>query len=351
MTNLKETLRNKLLGEETVPGVKQTQDVQKVAKKQNQDALKDVEKAMKDYEAPITPEKDAVKFDMTEEEKEIHNTQELRGGMEDLEYDSEPSEQFKDRAKKAIEGDSTMGNGQGSNEEYGNTEEAWGASDDDFGKNLVKNTAKKKEAKDKTQIDLISMGDDIEVSPKKTPKRKIAVESEGVSTENNNNTINETKKMKTLKRTFKKSFKELGNPINLIPESYKVDNNEFVLSDGNETYRMRWEGDVNEGVAVILTAQNKEAINEDMNKMNHLMNYSSREALGVLRDDQRIDENKSFNEVWNLTEKMLNEAEEAEEAKVITEATEAKTEKAIDLSESANWFNKIAGVNINEETK
>jgi hypothetical protein len=335
--DIKQTLRDRLLGEDVVPGVKQTQDVQKIAKKQNKAALKDVEKTMKDYEAPLNPD--------DKEENEL--SPELRGGMEELEYDSEPSEQFKERAEKAIEGDSTMGNGQGKNEEYGNTEATWGASSDDFGKKLVKNTKEKKAAKDAAQTDLISLGDDIEVNPKQnSKKKKVAVES----TDNNSNTIKETK-MKTLKRTFKKSFKELGNPINLIPESYKVDSNEFVLSDGNETYRMRWEGDVNEGTAVVLTAEDKSAINEDMNKMNHLMNYSSREAQGTLRDEDRITENDNFTEVWNLTDKMLNEAEEIAEAKLIAEA-EAKItgdveEKSIDLTESANWFNKIAGVNIN----
>jgi hypothetical protein len=34
------------------------------------------------------------------------------GGMEDLNYDYEPSEKFKVRLKKALEGDSTMGNSQ-----------------------------------------------------------------------------------------------------------------------------------------------------------------------------------------------------------------------------------------------
>lgn len=335
--DIKQTLRDRLVGEEVVPGVKQTQDVQKIAKKQNKAALKDVEKTMKDYEAPLDTE-----------DKENELSPELRGGMEELEYDSEPSEKFKERAEKAIEGDSTMGNGQGKNEEYGNTEAAWGASSDDFGKKLVKNTKEKKAAKDAAQTDLISLGDDIEVNPKQnSKKKKVAVES---TEDNNSNTIKETK-MKTFKRTFKKSFKELGNPINLIPESYKVDSNEFVLSDGNETYRMRWEGDVNEGTAVVLTAENKESINEDMAKINHLMGYSSREAMGVLRDEERLVENDNFTEVWDLTDKMLNEVEEAEEAKVIAEAEAKKEgkveEKSIDLSESANWFNKIAGVNIN----
>ena len=335
--DIKQTLRDRLVGEEIVPGVKQTKDVQKIAKKQNKAALKDVEKTMKDYEAPLKPE----------EKKDITPSPELRGGMEELEYDSEPSEQFKERAEKAIEGDSTMGNGQGKNEDYGNTEATQGASSDDFGKKLVKSTKEKKVAKDAAQTDLISLGDDIEVNPKQnSKKKKVALES----TNNNSNTIKETK-MKTLKRTFKKSFTELGSPINLIPESYKLDSNEFVLSDGNETYRMRWEGDVNEGKAVVLTAENKVNINEDMNKINHLMNYSSREAMGTLRDEDRITENDNFTEVWDLTDKMLNESEEKEEAKLIAEA-EAKItgtvkEKTIDLTESSKWFEKIAGVNIN----
>jgi hypothetical protein len=436
MTNLKDAFRKQLMGEANVPGVSQTDAVKKIAKKQNSEAMKDVDKAMKDYEKPLKSGEDTtVKFPMTDKEKkEVHDTQELRGGMEDLEYMNEPNESFKDRAKKAIEGDSTMGNGQGENEEYGNTEPAWGASDANIGKNIVKNAEKRKKQKDAATPDLISFGNDIEISDKKTPKKKIAVESEskinegfsekgiitvkkwvselgareaaikiidsiigkatGLSSsdfpdtmtladgldklesqlsaekydaaaktakatvkkmfkenggiyESSNNNTNNNNTMKPVRRTFKKSFQEIGNPLNLIPESFKVDNYEFELSDGNETYRMRWEGDINEGQAIILRAQNKTQINEDMAKIKHLMGYSSKDALGMLRGNDRINENTEFINVWNKTVQMLDESQETK-GEVISENVKPINGKTVNLTETAKWFEKIAGVKIDE---
>ena len=58
--------------------------------------------------------------------------------QEMIQYDREPNEKFKDRAIKAIEGDSTMGNKTYTGKENGNTEPVWGASDSEFGKKLTK---------------------------------------------------------------------------------------------------------------------------------------------------------------------------------------------------------------------
>lgn len=106
--------------------------------------------------------------------------------------------------------------------------------------------------------------------------------------------------------TFKKPFNGMDNALKLIPESYKVDGNEFQITDGVETYDIRW--DINE--ATVLRAENKNLINEDLKKMKHLMGFKSQDTLGTLKGEQRIVENKSFGDVWNKTKKLLNEAEE-----------------------------------------
>ena len=41
--------------------------------------------------------------------------------------------------------------------------------------------------------------------------------------------------------TFKKPFNGVNNALNLIPESYRVDNKVFEMTDGEESYRVRWE--------------------------------------------------------------------------------------------------------------
>jgi hypothetical protein len=124
------------------------------------------------------------------------------------------------------------------------------------------------------------------------------------------NTINEnkTKNKNTMKRLrFKKPFDGVGNALNLIPEHYKVDSKEFEMTDGNESYTIRWEGDLNEGKAVVLKAADQNMINEDMDRMKHLMGFKSEETLGRLKGEERIDENAAFMDVWGKTKNVLNE--------------------------------------------
>jgi len=100
---------------------------------------------------------------------------------------------------------------------------------------------------------------------------------------------------------FKTPFNGMDNALKLIPESYKVNGKEFELTDGIESYRVRWENS-----PTILTASNKNLMNEDMQKMKHLMQYNSKDTLGNLRGKERINENKVFNDVWGKT-KSINE--------------------------------------------
>ena len=111
--------------------------------------------------------------------------------------------------------------------------------------------------------------------------------------------------MKRLK--FKKPFNGMDNAKKLIPESYKVDGNEFEITDGNETYRVKWSSLINEGI--ILTSSNKGQINEDMNKIKHLMGFKSQDTLGTVKGADRLDENKKFGNILNKTKRLLNESE------------------------------------------
>mgnify|MGYP000105758615 CR=1 FL=1 len=66
---------------------------------------------------------------------------------------------------------------------------------------------------------------------------------------------------------FKKEFKGVENALRLIPESYKVNNKQFQMTDGNEKYEIRWEGNLTEGRAIITKASDKNLMTEDMQKM------------------------------------------------------------------------------------
>lgn len=106
---------------ESVPGLTVTKKSHTESGKENSANLNDVDKKMKDYlsipgnnnnEFPQQNKKgDSVKVNTTNEEDDT--IADLRGGgLEDLDYAIEPSQRFKDRLKKALEGDVTMGNSQ-----------------------------------------------------------------------------------------------------------------------------------------------------------------------------------------------------------------------------------------------
>jgi hypothetical protein len=106
---------------------------------------------------------------------------------------------------------------------------------------------------------------------------------------------------------FNKQFNGLANALNLIPENHKLDKNTFIMSDGNESYKIRWEGTVNEGRAIMLESTNKKDMNESMNKIKHLFAYNSKDTLGKLKGDERINEDNLFFESLNKVKSLVNE--------------------------------------------
>lgn len=341
--SIKNQLRNRFISEGSVPGIDVTKKVQGEEGKVNKAAQTEIGKKFGEYDkATGSKAKDAIvppKRELSKKEEEIHNTSELDGGMEDLQYDSEVNPTFKKRQEMAIEGDSKMGNetktgkwNPKTGEGNGNTEPVWGASNADFGKNLVKQTKKTKELKDNIPA-LRQFGNDIESAKGKTigSTKKVAVEN----TENKT-TIKEDK-MKRLK--FKSPFNGMEKALTLIPEGYRVDNKEFEMTDGNETYRVRWEGSLTEGQAIVLRGENKTLVNEDMAKIKHLFNYKSNDTLGIVKGQARIDENKEFGNVWSKT-KSLRLQEDVE-----------KTIKGYGLTESDLKLNSDALAQKLVETK
>ena len=124
-------------------------------------------------------------------------------------------------------------------------------------------------------------------------------------------------KMKRLR--FKKPFNGVGKALQLIPENYKVNDKTFQMTDGNENYEIRWEGSLNEGRAVILKAEDKNMISENMNHMKHLMGYKSEETLGTLKGSERLTENASFKDVLNKTKVLLENVNKT--SNMLTEST------------------------------
>jgi len=137
--------------------------------------------------------------------------------------------------------------------------------------------------------------------------------------ENTNKKLSQIKEnMKRLK--FKKEFNGVGNALKMIPESYRTNMKVFEMTDGNESYRIRWEGSLTEGKAVILIASDKNMISEDIQKMKHLMGYKSEATLGTVKGKNRINENKAFVDVYAKTKKLLGESDDIEDQDAEKEA-------------------------------
>ena len=299
-------------GTESVPGVKITKKVNKETGTSNKAGVKAIEKDMKEYEKPLKADSNASemapnKFNYKDKEEETyHDEMEIMNGMEMLQYDRTPDERFKERALEAIEGSSKMGN----NPEWANVvEKGWGG-DKEFGKNLakrIKGSIKKRSEETPTSK---MFGNDWEVIKDKGHKPYATESTNKTNTPLIKEEIKQTKTMKRLK--FKKEFKGVANALRMIPESYRVDSKVFEMTDGNESYKIRWEGSLNEGAAVVLTASDKKMVNEDMEKMKHLFNYKSEDTLGLVKSKNRVDENATFADIYAKTKKLLSETEDIE---------------------------------------
>lgn len=185
--------------------------------------------------------------------------------------------------------------------------------DEDSQSKIAMKAFDKKKKKD-MQADI--SGDDLEKADRE-------IEYKQIKETNNKPKIKEG--MKRLK--FKQEFKGVGNALKLIPESYRVDNKTFEMTDGVESYRMRWEGTLNEGRAVVLMASDKSMVNEDMQKMKHLMGYKSQDTLGNVKGKARIDENTIFSDIWKKSI-VLIEGEDIESKKVPEKKTDEKVAQA-----------------------
>lgn len=365
---IRQYLKTTFLSEATTPAQKLGGQIKGKNEKANKEGVNAIAKEMSKYEKSLTkPDVNSKtmaqnKFNYTDDsEKTYHEEMEIMNYL--VQYDRPPSELFNERAIEAIEGSARMGN---SNKCANVVEEPWGGNPD-FGKNLVKRIKASQEKRNKQTPTSKMFGKDWEVvkdkghkayafegtKNKKSIIKESFVDAKGYKVEkgeemlynvgadfdrfvdkiqaseiakiNENQEINEmnmfndginpynentNKNKKQIKETmkrlkFKKEFNGFGNALKMIPEHYKVNKKTFEMTDGNESYRVRWEGSLTEGKAVILMASDKKMVNEDIQKMKHLMGYKSEETLGTVKGKDRINENKAFNKIYQETKRLM----------------------------------------------
>lgn len=113
---------------------------------------------------------------------------------------------------------------------------------------------------------------------------------------------NESKTNKMKRLNFKNEFTSEYDMKKLIPEHYKYEGHVFLMTDGNQTYKVRWDDSINEGT--IISYKNKNMINEDMNKMKKLFNYSYEDSMG--KTNNYSEETNKFKTLFESTKKGKN---------------------------------------------
>jgi hypothetical protein len=119
LVNLINKIVKKTMVNESVPGIEVTQRAQKTSGSDSKSHMSDVAKKMKktlSFDGNDNPEfpkqigkgEKVAHRNSKEQEETIEDYR--GGGLEDLNYEYEPSDKFKDRLKKSLKGDSTMGN-------------------------------------------------------------------------------------------------------------------------------------------------------------------------------------------------------------------------------------------------
>jgi hypothetical protein len=104
---------------------------------------------------------------------------------------------------------------------------------------------------------------------------------------------------------FKNEFKSHNDIKGLIPENYKFDGHTFLMTDGNQTYKVRWDDKLNEGT--ILQYENKQKINEDKERINKLFNFKSSDT--VKKTNSYINETVEFKNMMDvIRKKTINES-------------------------------------------
>ena len=219
--------------------------VHKEDKKDEEAYFKDVEKKMKDFQKTSEAEPSQIgeafdppkvnREDNQTEPEEVYSTEALGPGMLALKYDNEGTpvhDKFEERMDDLNGDDLTYKKLKGYGEKY---------------------LKHKYEAPDEYHY---------------TPKVRVTDKA-----------VNETYMDVLKENIFKvkgtiKSKEQVINLVNKLPKRVRVDETVFAVTDGENQYRLIWEGGSN-GEAVITHEKNNNLVNENIQKMKHLWGFKS----------------------------------------------------------------------------
>ena len=85
-----------------------------------------------------------------------------------------------------------------------------------------------------------------------------------------------------------KSKEQVLNLVNKLPERVRVDETVFAVTDGENEYRLIWEGQ-EDGEAIITHQKNINIVNESINKMKHLWEFkSSNQNKKIIKENNDV---------------------------------------------------------------
>ena len=260
--------------EESPNGLKTYEKIHKEDATINNDALKAIGKKLEDYYGDELKELDPIlKVDRGQNstgDVDVYDVEALGTGMQALKYDDEGSEVFKDLTKRM--------------EELNDTSEY----DKEFG---TKDGFAETDEKNETYAKLEDASKEYKKNKYDEPNPEIATRRVRVT--------NESKEIKMKRLNFKNEFTSVEEVKELIPENYKVDDHTFLMTDGNQTYKMRWDESLNE--ATVLNFKSSSLINENVRKMKQLYDFEYGDVNK--KTNNYTEETKTFK---NLMESVKN---------------------------------------------
>lgn len=251
--------------------------------RENEKAVKDITKQVKDMDGGL---QDTVSRKTNPENIDDRNKTTL-----DYDYAYEPSDEYKDRVKSQVKGYTST-----SAEKNSTKEDFKKVGDFEGNRNFYDNRSKirSKDAEEK-QI-YKHAGLKAHNLPKETYK--------------DNTLFTESRKMKRLH--FKNTtFLNEEQMLNRIPDDYKIDGNKFLMKDskGNEYLVECKKDSLCESYIhtnVLGHRCGKQAVNEALEKFNHLCGYKSSDYNTKV---EQVTESKNYNDMLNITRKLVTECE------------------------------------------
>ena len=84
---------------------------------------------------------------------------------------------------------------------------------------------------------------------------------------------------------------------NKVPSKIKIDETTFSITDGENTYKLIWEGDAETGEPVITNFKNINLVNEDIEKMKYLWGFKPKEDKKIVKKEAEETFKKMFRQV------------------------------------------------------